>query len=47
MMELMRVGKRTDYNFRYAQRFFNNRVQVVIGGTISTGNETPTRRIVH
>jgi hypothetical protein len=33
-------GKRTDYNFRYAQRFFNNRVQVVIGGTISTGNET-------
>jgi len=30
-------GKRTDYNFRYAQRFFNDRFQVVLGGTISTG----------
>lgn len=30
--------RRTDYNFKYAQRFFNDRVQVVIGGTISTGN---------
>lgn len=32
-------GKRTDYNFKYAQRFFNDRVQVVIGGTISTGQD--------
>lgn len=28
---------RTDYSFRYAQRFFNDRVQVVIGGSISSG----------
>ena len=30
---------RTDYNFKYSQRLFNDRVQVVIGGTITTGNE--------
>lgn len=33
-------SKRTDYSFSYAQRFFNDRVQVVIGGTISTGADT-------
>ncbi|MDO4164486.1 MAG: translocation/assembly module TamB domain-containing protein [Bacteroides sp.] len=27
----------TDYSFRYSQRFFNDRVQIVIGGTVSTG----------
>ncbi|NDW13853.1 translocation/assembly module TamB [Bacteroides sp. 214] len=31
-------GKRTDYNFKYSQRFFNDRIQVVVGGSISTGN---------
>ena len=30
---------RTDYNFQFAKRFWNNRFQVVIGGKISTGNE--------
>jgi hypothetical protein len=30
-------GRRTDYSFRYSQRFFNNRVQIVIGGKVSTG----------
>ncbi|MDR0938584.1 MAG: translocation/assembly module TamB [Mediterranea sp.] len=30
-------GKRTDYSFRYSQRLFNNRVQIVIGGKVSTG----------
>lgn len=29
--------KRTDYNFSYSQRLFNDRVQVVVGGTISSG----------
>ena len=29
--------KQTDYSFRYAQRFFNDRVQIVIGGKVSTG----------
>ena len=27
----------TDYSFRYAQRFFGDRVQIVIGGKVSTG----------
>ncbi|MFV0589177.1 translocation/assembly module TamB domain-containing protein [Bacteroides reticulotermitis] len=30
-------GKRTDYSFRYSQRFFNDRFQIVIGGKVSTG----------
>lgn len=30
--------QRTDYNFQFAKRFWNNRVRVVIGGKISTGN---------
>lgn len=30
--------QRTDYNFQFARRFWNNRVRVVIGGTISTGD---------
>ena len=29
--------KQTDYSFRYAQRFFGDRVQIVIGGKVSTG----------
>lgn len=28
----------TDYSFRYSQRFFNDRVQINIGGTLSTGS---------
>lgn len=28
----------TDYSFRYSQRFFNDRVQIIIGGKVSTGN---------
>ncbi|MCD8260196.1 MAG: translocation/assembly module TamB [Bacteroides sp.] len=35
-------GRRTDYNFRYSQRFFNDRVQVVIGGKVSSGNTADT-----
>ncbi len=29
---------RTDYNFQFAKRFWNNRFRVVIGGKISTGS---------
>ena len=29
---------RTDYNFQFAKRFWNNRFRIVIGGKISTGN---------
>lgn len=32
-------GKRTDYSFRFAKRFYNDRLRVVIGGRISTGND--------
>ncbi|MCC8186118.1 MAG: translocation/assembly module TamB [Bacteroides sp.] len=30
-------SSRTDYSFRYSKRLFNDRVQVVIGGRVSTG----------
>ena len=30
-------NKRTDYNFQFAKRFWNNRFRIVIGGTVSTG----------
>ena len=30
-------GKRTDYSFRYSQRLFNDRFQMVLGGKVSTG----------
>mgnify|MGYP000410411430 FL=1 len=29
--------KQTDYSFRYSQRLFNDRVQIIIGGKVSTG----------
>ena len=29
----------TDYTFRYSQRLFNDRVQIIIGGKISTGRQ--------
>ena len=36
-------NNRTDYSFRYSQRFFNDRVQIIIGGKVSTGaNATNT-----
>ena len=30
-------GNRTDYSFRFAKRFYNDRIRVVLGGRISTG----------
>ena len=30
-------GARTDYSFRFAKRFYNARIRVVLGGRISTG----------
>lgn len=30
-------GTRTDYNFQFAKRLWNNRVRIVIGGTVSSG----------
>ena len=31
--------KRTDYSFSYAQRFMNDRIQIIIGGRVKTGEE--------
>ena len=30
-------NKRTDYSFRFAKRFYNDRIRIVLGGRISTG----------
>ena len=30
-------GKRTDYSYRFARRFYNDRIRIVVGGKISTG----------
>lgn len=30
-------GQRTDFNFSFAKRFYNDRISVIIGGKISTG----------
>jgi hypothetical protein len=37
--ELKTGATQTDYTFRYSQRFFNDRVQIIIGGKISTGSQ--------
>lgn len=34
-------GRRTDYSFQFSKRFWNNRINIVIGGRVSTGNKTP------
>jgi hypothetical protein len=31
------AGQRTDYSFRFAKRFYNDRLRVVLGGKISSG----------
>lgn len=31
-------GRNTDYSYKFARRFWNNRVRVVVGGTISQGD---------
>lgn len=33
-------GRRTDYSFQFSKRFWNNRINIVIGGRVSTGNKT-------
>ena len=30
----------TDYSFKFAKRFWNNRLRVVLGGKVSTGSES-------
>ncbi|MGP1436904.1 MAG: translocation/assembly module TamB domain-containing protein [Phocaeicola sp.] len=36
-------GRHTDYNFQFARRFWNNRVRIVIGGTVTTGTAATQR----
>ena len=31
----------TDYSFKFAKRFFDNRLKIEIGGVVSSGNNTP------
>ena len=33
----------TDYSFKFAKRFWNNRLRVIVGGKVSTGNEIQQR----
>lgn len=33
----------TDYSFRFAKRFWNNRLKVIVGGKVSTGADTPNQ----
>lgn len=37
-------GSRTDYSFRFAKRFYNDRIRIVIGGKISEGANAPKAR---
>jgi hypothetical protein len=36
-------GQRTDYSFRFAKRFYNDRLRVVIGGKVSSGADVQQR----
>ncbi len=36
-------GLHTDYNFRFAKRLWNNRLSVIVGGKVSTGEEIDER----
>ncbi|MDD4610250.1 MAG: translocation/assembly module TamB domain-containing protein [Bacteroidaceae bacterium] len=36
----------TDYSFRFAKRFWNNRLNVIIGGRISTGTDRQTQSFI-
>jgi hypothetical protein len=31
-------GQRTDYSFRFAKRFYNDRLRIMLGGKVSSGN---------
>jgi len=33
----------TDYNFRFSKRLWNNRLNVIVGGKVSTGSEIDER----
>ena len=32
-------GQHTDYSFKFAKRFWNNRMKIIVGGSVSTGAE--------
>jgi len=36
-------GIHTDYSFKFAKRFWNNRVKVIVGGMVSSGSELQQR----
>ena len=32
-------GQHTDYSFKFAKRFWNNRMKIIVGGSVSTGSD--------
>jgi len=36
-------GTHTDYSFKFAKRFWNNRLNIIVGGKISTGSEAQSQ----
>ena len=32
-------GERTDFSFRFAKRFYNDRISIILGGRVSTGQD--------
>lgn len=37
------TGTQTDYNFKFAKRFWNNRLRIVVGGKFSSGENVTTQ----
>ena len=35
-------GERTDFSFRFAKRFYNDRISIILGGRVSTGQDAGT-----
>lgn len=33
----------TDYSFKFAKRFWNNRLRIIVGGKVSTGSDVPNQ----
>jgi hypothetical protein len=37
-------GQRTDFSFRFAKRFYNDRISIILGGRVSTGKDVNTKQ---
>lgn len=36
-------SKHTDYSFKFSKRFWNNRLNIIVGGKLSTGGDSPNQ----